>query len=112
MQNFLDFFELKMHYLLKLLFQYFLFLELLFQEILTAKQKVESAILRVLNDLPANQRKVADYFLENMRLVPLVSIHEIARQAKVSQFSIVRFCQQIGYRVFKELKDDRYYMLS
>ena len=67
-------------------------------------QTIKERIYKSLTDLPPNQRKVADFFLENMRLVALLPIKEVAHHANVSQASIVRFAQILGFRGYKELK--------
>ncbi len=56
--------------------------------------------------MPPNQKKLAEYFLENMNLLALLPIDDIAQQANVSKASVVRFAQLIGYRGFKELKEE------
>jgi len=73
---------------------------------MSPKQKLEQAIYRALPDMPPNQKKVAEFFLENRTLVALLSIQDIAQQARVSKASVVRFAQLIGYTGFKELKEE------
>ncbi len=69
-------------------------------------QRIETQIYKIIGDLPPNQRKVADFFLENINLVALLPIKDIAEKAQVSEASIVRFAQSLGYKGFKELKDE------
>lgn len=72
---------------------------------MSPRQKIEKAIYQALPAMPPNQKKLAEYLLENMNLVPLLPIQDIAQQARVSKASVVRFAQQIGYKGFKELKE-------
>lgn len=67
--------------------------------------EIEKLIDTVLPTLPVNQRKIAEFFLEHMNLVALLSIQDIAREAQVSKASIVRFAQSLGFKGYKELKD-------
>jgi len=70
------------------------------------RKAIESAILNLVPSLPANQKKVADFFLEHIDLVALLPIKDVAKQAAVSEASIVRFAQLLGYKGYKELKDE------
>ena len=70
------------------------------------RKAIESAILELVPSLAANQKKVADVFLDNIELVALLPIKDVAKQAAVSEASIVRFAQLLGYRGYKELKDE------
>lgn len=70
------------------------------------RKSIESAILNLVPSLPANQKKVADFFLEHIDLVALLPIKDVARKADVSEASIVRFAQLLGYKGFKELKEE------
>lgn len=70
------------------------------------RKAIEHLILELVPSLPANQKKVADFLLENMELVALLPIKDVAKQAAVSEASIVRFAQLLGYKGYKELKDE------
>jgi len=72
----------------------------------TTQESIKEKIKASLPSLPANQKIVAQYFLDNMHLVPLIPIKEIAKRADVSQPSIVRFAQSLGYKGYKQLKDE------
>ena len=49
-------------------------------------------------------QKVADYILANPETVIHASVTEVAEAAGVSEASVVRLCQHIGYRGFQDLK--------
>lgn len=70
------------------------------------RKAIERTILELVHSLPANQKKVADFFLEHLDLVALLPIKDVAKQAAVSEASIVRFAQLLGYKGYKELKDE------
>jgi DNA-binding MurR/RpiR family transcriptional regulator len=70
------------------------------------RKKIEERIYEMLPGLPANQKNVAEFFLNNLHMVALLPIRDVARQASVSEASIVRFAQSLGYSGFKELKDE------
>jgi len=69
------------------------------------RKEIESLIYSASASLPANQKTVANFVLQHLDLVALLPIKEIARQAKVSEASIVRFTQALGFKGYKELKD-------
>jgi len=56
--------------------------------------------------LPKNQKKIADYIINNTDEVPFKSVNELSISTGVSVASIVRFAQRIGYKGFLELRDD------
>jgi len=70
------------------------------------RKAIESALLELVPSLPANQKKVADFFLEHIDLVALLPIKDVAKHAAVSEALIVRFAQLLGYKGYKELKDE------
>jgi DNA-binding MurR/RpiR family transcriptional regulator len=55
-------------------------------------------------DLPPQQRAIADYVLEHLTAVPFFSVPELARRTGVSEATVVRFAQRLGYPGFSELK--------
>lgn len=55
--------------------------------------------------LPPNQRKVADFILDNFDNIPFVDVHETAKLSKVSVASVIRFAQSISFSGFSELRD-------
>jgi DNA-binding MurR/RpiR family transcriptional regulator len=62
---------------------------------------------RLLNrsaDLPPQQQAIADYVLEHLTAVPFFSVPELARRTGVSEATVVRFAQRLGYPGFSELK--------
>ncbi len=69
------------------------------------RKAIERAILELVPKLPPNQKKVADFFVEHLNLVALLPIKDVALRASVSEASIVRFAQMLGFRGYKELKD-------
>ena len=52
----------------------------------------------------AAQRQVAAYVLENHHQIPFLSISSLARNIGVSNNSVIKFCNQLGYAKFAELK--------
>ncbi len=70
------------------------------------RKVIENSILDLVPSLPANQKKVASFFLDHLDLVALLPIKDAAKQAAVSEASIVRFAQLLGYKGYKELKDE------
>jgi DNA-binding MurR/RpiR family transcriptional regulator len=54
--------------------------------------------------LPENQRKVADFLLQHIREVPLLSILEIEKRTGTSKATIVRLAQSLGFTGFLQLR--------
>jgi DNA-binding MurR/RpiR family transcriptional regulator len=65
---------------------------------------VRDRVLAHVEELPPQQRAIADYLLENLDTVPFLSVPELARRCHVSEATIVRFGQRIGFSGFAELK--------
>jgi len=58
----------------------------------------------VREDLSANERKIADFILENAALIRDYSSQNLAATVGVSQSSIIKFSQKLNYRGFTDLK--------
>jgi DNA-binding MurR/RpiR family transcriptional regulator len=54
--------------------------------------------------MSANEKKLADFVLENASLVRDYSSQQIAGSVGVSQSSVVKFSQKLGYKGFTDLK--------
>lgn len=54
--------------------------------------------------LRAAEKKVADYILQHGEEVTEMTITEVAENSQVSDASVVRFCQRIGYKRFYQMK--------
>jgi DNA-binding MurR/RpiR family transcriptional regulator len=76
------------------------------QLLLHKRQEIENIISQVLPTLASNQKKVADFFLEHFDLVALMPIKDVAHRAEVSEASIVRFAQLLGFKGFKEFREE------
>jgi DNA-binding MurR/RpiR family transcriptional regulator len=55
--------------------------------------------------LTNNQKKVADYLLDNMREAAFLSVTDIGAKAGASKATVVRFAQQIGFDGFFDFRD-------
>ena len=65
---------------------------------------IELRIRSIYDSLSNAEKKVADYFLENMENVFNLPIADLAQEAGVSKVAWVRFCKDIGYDGLKGLK--------
>lgn len=54
--------------------------------------------------LRKSERKVADYIINNFSKLESISIGELAKEAEVSQTTVIRFVQALGLDSFKEFK--------
>ena len=63
------------------------------------------AIIRSARDeMSANEKKLADFILDNAPLIRDYSSQQIAGSVGVSQSSVVKFSQKLGYKGFTDLK--------
>lgn len=65
-----------------------------------------SALFKIIdnNDEANIDYVIAKYFIENYKKLGLLNIYDVAEECYVSRSSIRRFCKQIGYNNFLELK--------
>ena len=71
------------------------------------KDSLPNGILRIksqLTSLKPAERRVADYILDNINEVIHLSITKMAENVGVSEATVVKFCQHIGYSGYQELK--------
>jgi DNA-binding MurR/RpiR family transcriptional regulator len=67
--------------------------------------ELQSRIRKKYRTLPHNQKKIADFFIDNLDLIPFLSVHEAAKATSSSIASIVRFTQRIGYDGYGGLRE-------
>lgn len=67
-------------------------------------QELLNFIRREQEKFPAAQRLVAAYVLENYTRIPFLSITLLAQNIGVSDNTIVKFCNNLGYSKFTEFK--------
>ncbi len=65
------------------------------------KEKIQSRY----KDLPKNQKRIADYFINNSDSIPFLSVQEVSKATDASVASIVRFAQRTGFTGYSELRD-------
>jgi len=68
-------------------------------------KEIREKIQNNFDKLPVNQRKVADFILDNFDNIPFIDVHGISKQVGVSVASVIRFAQSVGFTGFSELRD-------
>jgi DNA-binding MurR/RpiR family transcriptional regulator len=68
-------------------------------------KEIREKIQNNFDKLPANQRKVADFVIDNFDNIPFIDVHEVSNQVGVSVASVIRFAQSVGFSGFSELRD-------
>ncbi len=68
-------------------------------------ERIESLIISKYKGLSRNQRKVADYILNNMNESAFLSVIEIGEKCGASKATVVRFAQSIGFDGFIEFRN-------
>jgi len=61
-------------------------------------------IRSIRDEMSANEKKLADYILSNAALLRDYSSQQLARAVGVSQSSVVKFCQKLGYKGYPDIK--------
>lgn len=68
------------------------------------QSELRELVLRHADELPPQQRVIADYLLEHTGTVPFLSVPALAQKTGVSEATVVRFAQRLGFSGFTELK--------
>lgn len=63
-------------------------------------------ILEKYDDLPKQQKKIADYIISRYDEVVFLSITKLATTLNVSEATVVRFAQNLGHKGFPDLKEN------
>lgn len=58
----------------------------------------------MLDQFSASERKLADFILDNSHLLRDYSSQQLADAVGISQSSVVKFCQKLGYKGYPDLK--------
>jgi DNA-binding MurR/RpiR family transcriptional regulator len=65
---------------------------------------LKALIRRKYDGLPENQRKVADFLIQNIREAPFLSVVEIEDRRGASKATVVRLAQSLGFSGFLEMR--------
>ncbi|MBD3224014.1 MAG: SIS domain-containing protein [Caldithrix sp.] len=68
-------------------------------------QTIQHLIVEKLPEYSNNQKKIANFILENMKTVPLLSVNQIADKVGVSSASVVRFSRLLGFTGYLEFRN-------
>lgn len=68
-------------------------------------KEIKEKITSKYNSLPKNQKKIADYFINNFDKIPFVNVQDLSIATGASVASIVRFSQRAGFKGFSDLRD-------
>lgn len=61
-------------------------------------------IQNMLEQLPASERKIAEFILENPRVLVDSTVSELGSQANTSGAAVIRLCKSLGLNGFQDLK--------
>lgn len=67
-------------------------------------KEIKEKITSRYNSFPKNQRKIADYFINNFDKIPFLNVQDLSLATGASVASIVRFAQRAGFKGFSELR--------
>ena len=72
---------------------------------MTRYKEIKEKIQSKFEELPKNQRKIANYFVDNFDKVSFLNVHDISLETGASVASVVRFAQRIGFSGYSELRE-------
>lgn len=67
-------------------------------------QELLDRIMKEQDSFPAAQKQVAAYIVDNYYQIPFLSITSLARNIGVSDTTIIKFCNQLGFSGFGDFK--------
>jgi DNA-binding MurR/RpiR family transcriptional regulator len=68
-------------------------------------KEIKEKITSKYNSLPKNQKKIADYCINNFDKIPFLNVHDLSLATGASVASVVRFSQRAGFKGFSELRE-------
>jgi DNA-binding MurR/RpiR family transcriptional regulator len=67
-------------------------------------EKFREYVLSNASSLSPQQRAIADYLVNHLEEVPFLAVPELAELTAVSEATIVRFAQSLGFRGYRDMK--------
>jgi DNA-binding MurR/RpiR family transcriptional regulator len=67
--------------------------------------EIKEKITSKYESLPKNQKRIAEYFIDNFDKIPFVNVQDLASATGASVASIVRFSQRTGFKGFSDLRN-------
>ena len=71
---------------------------------MTENRNPKDLILQEAGQFTRQQQLLAEYILEHINDVPFLAVPILASEAKVSEATVVRFAQRLGFKGYSELK--------
>jgi DNA-binding MurR/RpiR family transcriptional regulator len=62
-------------------------------------------IIEKLPDYSPNQKKLANFIIENLQTIPLLSVNQVSKRSGVSTATIVRFSKILGFQGYLDLRN-------
>jgi DNA-binding MurR/RpiR family transcriptional regulator len=62
-------------------------------------------IIEKLPEYSPNQKKLANFIIENLQTIPLLSVNQVSERAGVSTATIVRFSKILGFKGYLDLRN-------
>jgi DNA-binding MurR/RpiR family transcriptional regulator len=73
---------------------------------MTSYKKLKERIQFHYGKLPKNQKKIAEFFLENFDHISFLTVQKVAEATSTNVAAVVRFAQSIGFSGFSEMRDE------
>jgi len=66
---------------------------------------IQNMIIEKLPEYSPNQKKLANFIIENLQTIPLLSVNQVSERAGVSTATIVRFSKILGFQGYLDLRN-------
>ncbi len=68
-------------------------------------QNIQQMIVQKLPEYSKNQKTLANFVLENIQMIPLLSVSQVAKRSGVSTATVVRFARLLGFQGYLEFRN-------
>ena len=66
---------------------------------------IQNMIIDKLPEYSPNQKKLANFIIENLQTIPLLSVNQVSERSGVSTATIVRFSKILGFQGYLDLRN-------
>jgi len=68
--------------------------------------EIQKLVIERIPTFSKNQKKLANFVLENLQTITLLSVNDMAKMAGVSSATVVRFARALGYKGYLEFRNE------
>jgi DNA-binding MurR/RpiR family transcriptional regulator len=68
-------------------------------------ESIQEMIIKKLPDYSKNQKRLANFIIENLQTMPLLSVNQVSERTGVSTATVVRFARLLGFQGYLEFRN-------